>query len=253
MRSWKLIALQRPLFSLLNTFLAESLKRCGCHFNWTSLWVYWKPKAVATSGSPWIGSAALLALPGTARIKFSQRRTGDVVFERAVGDAPFVFDSSAPFGFAYDSSPVSVLLAFQHAAREKVSSKTRGRMKATGCVMDDSVAWFLPRRITFDITLKDVPGVVYIGAGSKAHRVSRSTWSRHLGTGPGLNRAQALELFEARAREDTALLGGLKWLEGSGLMCHSSASQRCHGDVLAPPVCRTEEGGDYSVDGCPSD
>ena len=58
-------------------------------------------------------------MPGTATIKFSQRRASDVVFERAVGDAPFVFDSSAPFGFAYDSSPVSVLLAFQHAAREK--------------------------------------------------------------------------------------------------------------------------------------
>ena len=81
--------------------------------------------------------AGPLALPGTATVKFSQRRASDVVFERAVGDAPFVLDSSAPFGFAYDSSPVSVLLAFQHASREKVSSKTRGRMKATGCVTDE--------------------------------------------------------------------------------------------------------------------
>ena len=125
-----------------------------------------------------------------------------------------------------------MIIAFQHALRNRSSPKTRGRLKAMGAIMDDVSAWIQPTRCAFGAELIGKPGVVYIGAASREHKLGKSVWAKHVISQPGLSRFQSLELFEAKARADSELVKQLPLLEGARLMCHAAAAQRSHAETL---------------------
>ena len=142
------------------------------------------------------------------------------------------FGAHSAFELRGVSARHPVIIAFQHALRNRSSPKTRGRLKAMGAIMDDVSAWIQPTRCAFGAALIGKPGVVYIGAGSREHKLGKSVWARHVVSQPGLSRFQSLELFEAKTRADCELLKQPPLLEGARLMCHAGTTQRSHADSL---------------------
>ena len=149
-----------------------------------------------------------------------------------MGAAPFVFDPAVDFEVSFRSLGGPVVIAFQHFLRFRLTAKQKGQMKAAGYSIDDPRAWMLPQRIPLLLHLASARAACYFGPASPTKGLVAPRWARLLQKGPGLNRRQALELFERDLLGDEALMNSLISLEGLKLMCLCSMTQRCHGDIL---------------------
>ena len=109
------------------------------------------------------------------------------------------------------------IVAYQHISRSQMSAKTAGRLKAMGCVMGDPRGWTPPWRVPFDTRGAAQGQALYVGAGAKQYRLQPSFWSRFLKSGPGLNRRQAMELYEAGLGDDSIAMQRLWELDGAPL------------------------------------
>ena len=73
-----------------------------------------------------------------------------------------------------------MIVAFQHHLKATVSSKSAGRLKAMGCLLDDPLAWCVPKRVNFSHPDFVAGKVLYVGAGVKRLGIKPSPWAKHL-------------------------------------------------------------------------
>ena len=139
--------LAKPLLPLLNTVLMDKLRESSLFLNWTSFDVAFATTAEWESAGRMVSSAAVISPGGEAKATFSQRRSDGRSFTTVIGVVPFIFDSAVPFGVSFSSPGGSVVVAFQHTLRFRISSGLGGRMKALGISSDDPRAWAAPQRV----------------------------------------------------------------------------------------------------------
>ena len=145
---------------------------------------------------------------------------------------PLIFDPSHEFKLELGAHGQVVAVALKHTESLQLDAKSTGKLKAMGCVLQSPLALSVPRRVPLVAADVRAGRALYIGVGSRAEVLKRSSWAAPLQSGPGLNRRQAIELYERTVVAGPALLLRLWELDGATLLCHCAPDQRCHGDVL---------------------
>ena len=87
-----------PFFPLVNTVIREYLKHSGEYFNWTSVWISFRPSEAWNNGRAWPGRALAFSVGGGGSTSLHlQDRLGSV--KVLALDSPVFFDPFWPFLF----------------------------------------------------------------------------------------------------------------------------------------------------------
>ena len=218
----------------LNSLIKDSLDAVGVPFQWTSLWIHrgecedWRPVCGC------IGPVLVGTLSGSCDSELTDRGAAGMSIRNgwAVLANASTLQIRPPVGARF------VVTAFQHPARDEISTAMKAQLKALGFVLSCPAAWVAPLRCELDTSEIRAGRMTYVGRGCRRLRLEPSVWGNPFRIGRGTPRAEAVQMYEKHLGGDTDLLARLPELEGRRIACHCRLGQACHGDALTRAFCR---------------